>query len=51
MDWIASIIIDIDDLLDTGRKRHLIGGIFISLALLCSGLAITIGTMKEEPHE
>lgn len=51
MDILTSIITDIDYLLDTKRKRHLTGGLLISLAFFCAGLAVTIATLKEEEHE
>lgn len=51
MDFISTVVTEIDYLLDTKRKRHLFGGFLISMALLCSGLAVTIGTLKEEEHE
>lgn len=51
MEWLFSVITDIDCLLDTKRKRHLLGGILLSMAMLCGGLAVTIGTIKEEENE
>lgn len=51
MDIFGAVITEIDYLLDTRRKRHIVGGILISLALLCGGLAVTVGTLKEEEHE
>lgn len=35
----------LDSLMNTERKRHLVGGILISIDLFCFGLAISI---KEE---
>lgn len=51
MDILTSVITDIDYLLDTKRKRHLTGGLLISLAFLFAGLAVTVATLKEEEHE
>ena len=48
MDIFGAVITEIDYLLDTKRKRHILGGLLISLALMCSGLAVTVGTLKEE---
>ena len=48
MDILTAVITDIDFLLDTKRKRHLTGGILISMAFFCAGLAVTISTLKEE---
>ena len=38
----------IDSMLDTKEKRHIVGGIFISISLFFGGLAITTLTVKEE---
>ena len=38
----------IDSTLETSRKKHLIGGILMSVSLLFSGLAITVMTVKKE---
>ncbi len=38
----------VDDILDTKRKRHIIGGILLSLSALFGGLALTIMTIKED---
>lgn len=38
----------LDTLLDSERKRHLVGGALISIGLLCFGLAITAISLKEE---
>lgn len=41
----------IDMMLDTKKKRHIVGGVLISLAFLLGGLAITALTIKEEDDE
>lgn len=38
----------LDFTLDTPRKRHIVGGILISISLLFGGLALTAMTLKEE---
>lgn len=38
----------IDTMLDTKRKRHIIGGFLVSASLLFGGLAITVMTIKQE---
>jgi hypothetical protein len=38
----------LDQALDTKRKRHMAGGILMSISLLFGGLAITIMTTKSE---
>ncbi len=49
-DVINNVLISIDDILDTKRKRHIVGGILLSLSLLFVGLALTIMTIKEEKN-
>lgn len=48
MDRIDSIILLIDETLDSYRKRHIVGGILLSISLLFGGLAITTITIKSE---
>lgn len=38
----------LDYTLDTPRKRHLVGGILLSVSLLFAGLAITTMTLNKE---
>lgn len=38
----------IDGSLDTRKKRHIAGGVLLSISLLFGGLAITILTVKDE---
>ena len=37
-----------DYVVDTKRKRHITGGLLISMAMLFGGLAITVMSAKEE---
>ena len=37
--------------LNTKKKRHLAGGILMSISLLFGGLAITVLTLKQEKKE
>ncbi|GHU53691.1 hypothetical protein AGMMS49975_12450 [Clostridia bacterium] len=48
MEVIENIIEAIDYILDTKRKRHITGGILISISMLCGGLAATVMTIKNE---
>lgn len=48
MNQLETIIIFIDESLDTYRKRHIVGGILLSISLLFGGLAITTMTIKTE---
>ncbi len=51
MDRLEGLISMLDYSLDTRRKRHLTGGILMSVSLLFGGLAITIMTVKMEDNE
>lgn len=52
MNNINNIVSMIDEILDTNRKRHIIGGVLISISLLFGGLAITVMSIKmEERYE
>lgn len=46
MDEIETVISSIDYILDTKRKRHITGGILLSVSLLFGGLALTVMTIK-----
>lgn len=45
---LETMISVIDYSLDTKRKRHIIGGILMSISLLFGGLAFTTMTLKSE---
>lgn len=48
MHKLEAIISAIDYSLDTRRKRHIAGGILLSVSMLLGGLAITVMTLKTE---
>lgn len=48
MDVLDAFIFSLDNMLDTKRKRHIIGGILLSASALFGGLAITVFTIKNE---
>ena len=48
MDFLDAFIFSLDDMLDTKRKRHIIGGILLSASALFGGLAVTVFTIKNE---
>ena len=48
MERLEHIMMLIDDILDTKRKRHILGGILFSAALFFGGLAITVMTINRE---
>lgn len=47
MDILEGLVYSIDTMLDTKRKRHIVGGILLSAAFLFGGLAITTMTIKD----
>ena len=51
MDGLENIISVLDYVLDTKRKRHITGGILLSVSFLFGGLAITVMTIKNEEVE
>lgn len=50
MDLIEGVISMLDEILDTGRKRHIAGGILLSLSLLFGGLSVTVMTIKDKEN-
>ena len=51
MESFESLISMLDYILDTKRKRHITGGILISMSMLFGGLALTVMTIKNEETE
>lgn len=51
MENFESLISMLDYILDTKRKRHITGGILISMSMLFGGLALTVMTIKSEETE
>ena len=51
MDRLEGILYVLDEALNTRRKKHLVGGILMSVSLLFGGLALTIITLKMEDNE
>lgn len=51
MEGLDNIIAMLDYMLNTRRKRHIIGGILISMSALFGGLAITAITIKPEDDD
>ena len=47
MNMLESLIYSIDAMLDTKRKRHIVGGVLLSAAFLFGGLAVTAMTIKD----
>lgn len=51
MDRFERFLTMLDHSLGTKKKRHLAGGILLSIALLFGGLAFTVATLKNDNDE
>ena len=51
MDGLGNFISVLDYIMDTKRKRHITGGILVSVSLLFGGLALTVMTIKNDEYE
>lgn len=51
MEFIEALISAIDYILESDRKRHITGGILLSVSALFGGLAITAITIKKGHDE
>ena len=51
MEGLEGVIYMLDEVLDTQRKRHIIGGILVSISMLFGGLAFTVITLKNEDEK
>ena len=50
VDSLESVISILDYTINTKRRKHIIGGILLSISMLFGGLAFTVMTIKmEEP--
>lgn len=50
MERLEGILYMLDQSLNTRRKRHITGGILMSISLLFGGLAVTIFTIRTEDN-
>jgi hypothetical protein len=48
MDRLDAIISMLDHSLGTSKKRHIVGGVLMSISLLFGGLAVTVVSFKEK---
>ena len=48
MDRLEAVLSMLDRTLNTKKKRHIAGGILMSVSMLFGGLAITVLTLKSE---
>lgn len=51
MELFENFISMLDYVLDSKTKRHITGGILLSVSALFGGLALTVVTMKKEDEE
>lgn len=51
MELLENILYNIDLVLDSERKRHIVGGFLMSISMLFGGLAVTVMTIKKEDDE
>lgn len=51
MNRLEGVVATLDYLLNTKRKRHIVGGFLMSASLLFAGLAFTVITLKQEEQE
>jgi hypothetical protein len=50
MESLENMIFILDNVLNTNRKRHIAGGILLSVSMLFGGLALTVMTIKCEEN-
>ena len=48
MDRLDATLSMLDHILNTTKKRHLAGGVLLSVSLLFGGLAVTVLSLKQE---
>lgn len=48
MDRIHDVLSLLKRISNTRSKRHVLGGILVSVAFLCAGIELTLVTLKEE---
>lgn len=51
MERFDTLLSMLDQILDTKKKRHLAGGVLMSVSLLFGGLAVTVLTLKTEEKD
>lgn len=51
MDFVENLIAAMDSILDTKRKRHITGGVLLSVSILFGGLALTVMTIRREDED
>lgn len=51
MENLDGLLDTLDYMLNTHRKRHIAGGLLLSLSALFAGIAVTVMTVKETDDE
>ena len=51
MERFDNLLSMLDQILDTKKKRHIAGGVLMSVSMLFGGLAVTVLTLKSEEKE
>lgn len=51
MDYLDNLLTTLDYILNSKRKRHIVGAILISMSTLFAGLAVTVMSIKEDDDE
>lgn len=51
MNRLEGIMASLEYVLNSKKKRHIMGGILMSASLLFAGLAVTIITLKQEEND
>lgn len=51
MDYLDNLLTTLDYILNSKRKRHIVGGILISMSTLFAGLAVAVMSIKEDDDE
>jgi len=50
MEGLENLIATLDYVLNTKRKRHIVGGILLSISALLGGLAATVITIRKDDN-
>lgn len=51
MDGLDNIVAMLDYILDSKRKRHIVGGLLLSTSALFAGLVATVITIREDEND
>ena len=51
MEMIKRFVATVEHILDTEKKRHVVGGILLSASVFFGGLALTVMTTKIEEND